>query len=74
MPPVTVVGTTPLPGVGLTKDEIPAPVQTAGSAEIDRSHAIDLTGSMYRLFGGVSVNDIQECRSRKRAAICTTNF
>ena len=58
LPPVTVIGTTPLPGVGLTRDEIPAPVQTRDAAQIDRSHAIDLSGYMQRFLGSVYVNDI----------------
>ena len=59
LPSVTVIGTTPLPGVGLTKDQIPAPVQTGDAAQIERSNAIDLTGYMYRFLGSVYVNDIQ---------------
>ena len=59
IPPVNVIGTTPLPGVGLTRDEVAAPVQTATGAQIDRSHALDLAGYMARFFGSVYVNDIQ---------------
>jgi outer membrane receptor protein involved in Fe transport len=59
LPPVTVIGTTPLPGVGLTRDEIAAPVQTGDAAQIDRSHAIDLPGYMLRFLGSVYVNDVQ---------------
>lgn len=59
LPSVTVIGTTPLPGVGLTMDHIPAPVQTGNAAQIERSNAIDLTGYMYRFLGSVYVNDIQ---------------
>jgi len=59
LPPVTVIGTTPLPGVGLTKDEIAAPVQTATGRDIDRSHAIDLSGFMVRFLDSVYVNDVQ---------------
>ena len=59
LPPITVIGSTPLPGVGLTKDEIPAPVQTGTATEIDRSNAIDLPGYLLRFIGSVYVNDIQ---------------
>jgi len=59
LPSVTVIGTTPLPGVGLDKSQIAAPVQSATSTEIDQSHAIDLAGFMSRFFGSVYVNDIQ---------------
>jgi hypothetical protein len=37
LPPVEVVETTPLPGVGLARDRIPAPVQSGTSADIERS-------------------------------------
>jgi outer membrane receptor protein involved in Fe transport len=59
MPAVEVVGTTPLPGVGLRVDQIPAPVQTAKSPEIVRSNAFELPGFMNRFLGSVYVNDIQ---------------
>ncbi|MEO8738624.1 MAG: TonB-dependent receptor [Casimicrobiaceae bacterium] len=59
LPPVNVIGTTPLPGVGLARDEFPASVQTGDAAQIERSHAIDLPGYMLRFLGSVYVNDIQ---------------
>ena len=59
MPAVEVVGTTPLPGLGLRVDQIPAPVQTAKSPEIVRSNAFELPGFMNRFLGSVYVNDIQ---------------
>ena len=59
LPTVEVVGTTPLPGLGVRIDQIPAPVQTAKSPAILRSNAIELPGFMNRFLGGVFVNDIQ---------------
>ena len=59
LPLVEVVGTTPVPGTGLPKDQIPANVQTAKSADIDRSHAVDLTGFMNRKLGSVHINEVQ---------------
>ena len=59
LPVVEVVGTTPLPGLGLPLEQIPAPVQTAKSQEILRSNATDLAGFMNRFLGSVYVNDIQ---------------
>ena len=35
--PVNVVGVTPLPGIELPRDRVPAPVQTATSADIAKS-------------------------------------
>lgn len=59
LPTVEVIGITPVPGVGLPKEQIPAHVQTAKSADIDRSHALDLTDFMSRRLGGVHLNDVQ---------------
>jgi len=58
-PTVVVVGTTPLPGSELDPNKIPAPVQTASSADIERSHSADLSEFMKRALGSVHINDIQ---------------
>ena len=55
---VEVVGTTPLPGLGLDADQVAAPVQSATSASILRSNAIDLPGYMNRFLGSVYVNEL----------------
>ena len=59
LPTVTIMGTTPLPGVGQARNEIPAAAQSATAADIDRSQALDLTGFMNRHLGGVYINDVQ---------------
>ena len=59
LPAVEVIGTTPLPGLGLRVDQIPAPVQTTKSLAIVRSNAFELPGYMNRFLGSVFVNDIQ---------------
>ncbi len=56
---ITVIGTTPLPGVGLPKAEIPANVQSAGEAEITNSNSIDLADFMNKRLGSVHVNEMQ---------------
>src|SRR4051812_25167255 len=56
--PVVVVGVTPL-GAGLDVNRIAAPVQTATGEDIDRSHALDLSGFVIRELRGVYANDIQ---------------
>lgn len=56
---VDVVATTPLPGVELSRDEIPAPVQVAGAAEIEQSGALDLSDFMNRRLNGVYLNEMQ---------------
>ena len=56
---VEVVGVSPVPGLDLPKDRVPANVQTARAAEIERSHAADLTAFMARQLGSVHVNELQ---------------
>ena len=62
LPSVDVISTTPLPGVGLPKAEIPANVQTATSRDIDESQATDLADFMRRRLGSVHINDMQSIR------------
>ncbi len=59
LPPVEVVGTTPVPGIGLPASRMPGNVQQARAADIDRSHAIDLTDFLNRRLGSVHINEIQ---------------
>jgi outer membrane receptor protein involved in Fe transport len=56
---VTVVGTTPLPGVELPRDEVPSPVQTATGRDIDNSGALNLADFLNRRVNGVIVNEMQ---------------
>src|SRR6202008_472669 len=48
-----------LPGVDLPIEKIPAPVQTATSAEIERTESLDLSSFLNRRFNGVFANEIQ---------------
>lgn len=59
LPDMEVVDTSPLPGLGLTKDQIPAPVQTATDKDIAKTNAINLTDFMNRSLGSVYINDTQ---------------
>lgn len=59
LPPVEVIGITPVAGIGLPKEQIPANVQTARSADIERSHALDLTDFLSRRLGSVHLNEVQ---------------
>lgn len=54
-----VVAQTPLPGASVTAAEVPAPVQTANAADIERSGALDLADLMNRRLNGVYFNEIQ---------------
>jgi len=56
---VTVVGTTPIAGVGVTIDKLPAPVQVATSGELQASGALDLSAFMNARLTGVHVNQMQ---------------
>jgi len=56
---VEVVGVTPLPGLDLPRDQVPAPVQTASGTDLARSHAGDLSQFLNRRLGGVHLNEIQ---------------
>lgn len=49
----------PLPGLGLTKEEIPGNVQSISAKEIKDAHALSLTDLMNRKLQSVTVNDYQ---------------
>ncbi|MGP1716477.1 MAG: TonB-dependent receptor domain-containing protein [Methylophilus sp.] len=49
----------PLPGLGLTKEEIPGNVQSISAKEIKEAHALSLTDLMNRKLQSVTVNDYQ---------------
>ena len=48
LPNVEVIGVSPMPGVDVPRDRIPANVQTDRRAEIERIQALDLTNFMNR--------------------------
>lgn len=56
---VTVIGTTPLPGVEVPVSQVPGPVQVAGEREITDSGALEVSDFLNRRFGGVHVNEVQ---------------
>jgi outer membrane receptor protein involved in Fe transport len=57
---VDVVANTPLRGMDLPINEIPAPVQTATQADIQNSSALDLADFMNRRLNGVYINEMQD--------------
>jgi outer membrane receptor protein involved in Fe transport len=59
LPNVEVIGVSPVPGVDVPRDRIPANVQSARAAEIERSRALDLTSFMNRRLGSVFINEVQ---------------
>lgn len=56
---VDVIETTPLPGLDLKLEQIPAPVQSATSADIEASGALHLGDFLNRRLNGVFVNEMQ---------------
>ncbi|MFK3737237.1 TonB-dependent receptor [Massilia sp. TN1-12] len=56
---VEVIGLTPLPGVGLAREKIPANVQTLDGAEVSGTDGANLPDALNRRLGSVFVNDIQ---------------
>ena len=59
LPQVLVIGTTPLPGIGLPPEQVPANVQTVSGSQIRDSRAVSPAGALNRLLGSVNVNDTQ---------------
>lgn len=49
----------PLPGLGLSKEEIPGNVQSISAKEIKEAHALSITDLMNRKLQSVTVNDYQ---------------
>ncbi|WP_229008442.1 TonB-dependent receptor domain-containing protein [Methylophilus sp. Leaf408] len=49
----------PLPGLGLTKEEIPGNVQSISAKEIKEAHSLSLTDLMNKKLQSVTVNDYQ---------------
>ncbi|MBL8240106.1 MAG: TonB-dependent receptor [Bryobacterales bacterium] len=56
---IDVVDATPLPGMNLTRDEMPAPVQGTTARDFESTNAIDIADLMNRRLQGVYVNEIQ---------------
>jgi outer membrane receptor protein involved in Fe transport len=54
---ITVIGNTPLPGLGLPLNQIPANVQTADSSDMQRQQTLDLADYLNNNFSGVNVSE-----------------
>jgi outer membrane receptor protein involved in Fe transport len=53
---ITVIGTTPLPGLGLPLNQIPSNVQTADSADMLRQQTLDLAEYLNNNFSGINIS------------------
>lgn len=59
LPTVEVVGTTPLPGIGLPAEQVPANVQTVKGKALEEQHSLTIADYMAQNMTGVNVNDTQ---------------
>jgi iron complex outermembrane receptor protein len=59
MPTVEVVAPAPLPGLGVSANQIPANVQSIGAKQIEKSHPVDSSETLERNLGSVNINDTQ---------------
>src|SRR5499433_407454 len=57
LPQVTVIANTPLAGLGLPPNEIPANVQTGDSADMRRQLTLNLADYLNNNFSGINVSD-----------------
>lgn len=59
LPAVEVIGATPLPGVGVPKDQIPSNVQTLKANRLKEAQSLNLPDAMTTLLPSANVNEIQ---------------
>src|SRR5450755_1820421 len=57
LPQITVIGNTPLAGLGLPLNQIPSNVQTADSQDMQRQQTLDLADYLNNNFSGVNVSE-----------------
>lgn len=56
---VEVVSTTPLPGVGVALDQVPANVQSVKARDIEQQHTLELSDYINNNLGGVTITEGQ---------------
>lgn len=59
LPEVEIVSTTPVPGTGVPKDQIPSNVQTANDRRLRQLHSLNLPEFMSSQLPSVNVNQVQ---------------
>jgi iron complex outermembrane receptor protein len=57
--PVEVVGTSPLPGTGVPKDQVPSNVQSADGARLRQLQSLNLPEFLASQLGSVNINETQ---------------
>jgi len=60
LPAGMMIGTSPLPALGIPLNQMPANLQTAGRNEIGHQHALDLVDFMNQNLNGVNINETQD--------------
>ncbi len=58
MPTVEVIGTTPLPTLGIPKDQVPSNVQGGTSEQIKKQKALSIADFMNQNIGNLNINEI----------------
>jgi outer membrane receptor protein involved in Fe transport len=59
LPRVVIIATSPLPGIGLPPEQVPANVQTGSAAEMKRQVSLDLADFLNNNFSGISISESQ---------------
>ena len=60
LPPIEVIGTTPLPGIGIDRDKVPANVQSLTAPDIARQGPAALSTELDQRLGSVNINANQD--------------
>ena len=60
LPTVEVVGTSPLPGIGIDRDKVPSNVQTMPTPDVAREGPAALVSGLDRRLGSVNLNDNED--------------
>src|SRR6202023_2310893 len=60
LPQITVIGNTPLGGLGLPLNQIPSNVQTADSEDMQRQQTLNLADYLNNNFSGINVSESAE--------------
>jgi len=59
LPTVEIIGTTPLAGVGLQPEQVPANIQAISADQVRASRAVDVAGVLNRSLGSANISDTQ---------------
>ena len=59
LPPVVVIGTTPVPALGIPIEKYAGNVQSIPARDIDNQNLLDISDTLYRSLGSVNINGNQ---------------